>query len=99
MCHKIYRVWNNKYCNQIKWNGKITAENILKSIYNTAHVLLESKNKGTEGKDGQTRRRLKRITIAVLENLLALQLFQSLFLLFVTRGGLSMVVKWLCLPT
>ena len=46
-----------------------------------------------EGKDGQTRRRLKRITIAVLENLLALQLFQSLFLLFVTRGGLSMAVK------
>ena len=46
-----------------------------------------------EGTNGQTRRRLKRITIAVSENLLALQLFQSLFLLFVTRGGLSMVVK------
>ena len=31
------------------------------------------------GTDGQTRRRLKRITIAVLENLLALQLFKIYF--------------------
>ena len=65
MGDKIYRDWNNKYCHQIKWNVKITAENVKKSLYNRAHVLLESKHKGTEGTDGQTRRRLKRITIAV----------------------------------
>ena len=42
MCDKIYRDWNNKYCHQITWNVKITAENV-KKVYITQHMKLKAR--------------------------------------------------------